>query len=598
MNILYCGDSNTEKGIMLSVLTLLEHSREPHHIYLLTMSYMSYSPISTTFAARLEGILRRDGNGGFARRIDCTGIFRNELPLANLDTRFTPYCMLRLWADLVPGLPDRLLYLDYDVVCKGDFSVFYYQDLTDIEYIAVPDYYGQLVYSYQTAWHGRYVNSGVMLLNMKIIRYTGLLKKCRKLCAIQRMFLPDQHALNRSATSVKIAGRKYNDQRRTCRDTIFRHFSTTFRLFPTFHTVSVKPWETEKMHLILKDYSLDKQLLTMKKEMNAVQHYNNAGGRKETIPVFYAIDDSYAPWLAVSVSSLIQNSSPRYDYHIIILNQRLSEENIRQISLLSKDGCKIEFVPMKEKFEGIESDFIGNCLRADYFTMTIYFRLFIPDMFPQYRKGIYLDSDTVIPGDIAKLYETQLGDNLIGACPDFSIQEIKPMTDYVVKAVGVDRPTEYINSGVLLMDLEKLRQVRIGERFLELLNRYHFDCIAPDQDYINALCKGKILFLGEEWDAMPNDNKPPLENPRIIHYNLFAKPWCYDNIQYADYFWFYAGTSGYYERIRSFKDNYPARQRSSDTESLNRLIGRAQMLSELPDGTFRGVFEKGKETRL
>lgn len=134
--------------------------------------------------------------------------------------------------------------------------------------------------------------------------------------------------------------------------------------------------------------------------------------------------------------------------------------------------------------------------------------------------------------------------------------------------------------------------------FFELLNRYHFDCVAPDQDYINAMCKGRILFLGEEWDAMPNDSKPVLENPQVIHYNLFAKPWCYDGIQYADFFWHYAEVSGYYDQIRDFKDGYPEERRRADSESLERLVGRARMLSELSKDTFRAVFDSGIEARL
>ena len=598
MNLLYCGDRGTEKGIMLSVLSLMEHVSEPLHIYLMTMTWEKYRPISIAFSSRLEGILRRDGHGGFVRRIDSTSVFKANPPLANLQTRFTPYCMLRLYADLVPGLPDRLLYLDYDVVCLSDCIVFYNQELDGVEYVAVPDYYGQRVYSRQTAWHGKYINSGVLLMNMAMIREWGLFTECRERCRAEKMFLPDQHALNRSALSASIAPRRYNDQRRTHSDTVFRHYSTTFRVFPWIHTLAVKPWETEKMHKYLKDYSMDSLVNIMEKEMKAVAGYENLAPEKETIPVFFTIDDNYAPWLAVAIRSITQNSSPRYNYHIIVLHENLSEGHRQRIQALSAPGFEVELIPMQEKFEGIESDFIGNKLRADYFTLTIYFRLFIPDMFPQYSRGIYLDSDIVVPGDLARLYETNLGDNLIGACPDFSIQEVKPLTDYVEKAVGVDRAIEYINSGILLMNLEKLRQVQLGQRFLELLNKYHFDCIAPDQDYLNALCKGKIKFLPEEWDAMPNDHKPELPNPQIIHYNLFAKPWCYDNIQYADYFWYYAASSGYEEVIRLYKDNYSEEQKKSDAESLERLVGRGQMLSELPGGTFRGIFNTGKEARL
>lgn len=587
MNILYCGDENTQRGIMLSVLTLLEHVREPLCVYMLTMSYQGRRPVSRDFASRIGRLVR--GKGGQSRLIDCTDMFAADPPVANLGTRFTPYCMLRLYSDLVPGLPGRILYLDYDVVCQKDCSEFYHQPLEGVEFVGVPDYYGRWFYSRMRPRHGRYLNSGVLLMNLDEIRKTGLMQKCRDLCRRKRMFLPDQHALNLSAVSARIAPRRYNDQRRTHPDTVFRHYSTTWRAFPWAHTVSVKPWQTAKMHKQLKDYSLDKTIKIMEREMT----------RRTTIPVFFTIDDNYAPWLAVAINSIIRGSSTeKYDYHITVLHQGISEEHIRRISSLSKEHFEIEFLPMKETFDGIEADFMGNKLRADYFTLTIYFRIFIPDMFPQYDKGIYLDSDIVVPGDLSKLYEVQLGDNLIAACPDYSIQEIPPFVEYVEKYVGVDKAIEYINSGILLMNLGKLREAHLGTRFLELLNKYHFDSIAPDQDYFNALCKGKIVFLGPEWDAMPNDNHPELEAPQLIHYNLFAKPWCYDGIQYAGYFWRYAETSGYIDEIRHFKDNYSPEQKASDSESIKRMGERGAMLSARAEGSFRQIFDSGAERRL
>ena len=197
---------------------------------------------------------------------------------------------------------------------------------------------------------------------------------------------------------------------------------------------------------------------------------------------------------------------------------------------LETKNLRIRFVSMDKGLESI-TDRKENKLRCDYFTLTIYYRLFIPEMFPEYDKGIYIDSDVVIEGDISKLYNMDLGDNTIGACMDNSIKDIEPLVKYVQGAVGV-KMEEYINSGMLLMNIEEMRKRKFSAKFLELLNKYHFDSVAPDQDYINAICNGKIKYLNEEWDAMPNDQRKELENPKIIHYNLLFKPWCYDNIQY------------------------------------------------------------------
>ena len=147
------------------------------------------------------------------------------------------------------------------------------------------------------------------------------------------------------------------------------------------------------------------------------------------------------------------------------------------------------------------------------------------------------------------------------------------------------------------MNLKKLRELKFDAHFLHLLNTYHFDCIAPDQDYLNAVCNGKIYYLDECWDAMPNDNNPPLENPKIIHYNLFAKPWCYDNIQYADEFWKYAQDSGYLEELKEFKKNYSDEQKKSDSECLELLIKRGDQIPG-DEITFKKIAEKGVKIRI
>lgn len=147
------------------------------------------------------------------------------------------------------------------------------------------------------------------------------------------------------------------------------------------------------------------------------------------------------------------------------------------------------------------------------------------------------------------------------------------------------------------MNLKAMREKQFSKRFLELLNTYHFDCIAPDQDYLNAMCNGKILYLNEEWDAMPNDAREPLESPMLIHYNLFQKPWCYDNIQYADYFWKYAKKSKYYNEIVEFKNNYSEEQKQSDKECLGVLVNKGGEMKN-NEVTFKKVLENGEKIRI
>lgn len=313
------------------------------------------------------------------------------------------------------------------------------------------------------------------------------------------------------------------------------------------------------------------------------------------IPIFFTIDDSYAPFLAVALNSAIKNSDPQRNYKAIVLYQDLGADNISRLQSLQTENFKIELMPIRANMEDLD-DRMSNRLRCDYFTLTIYFRLFIPSMFPQYDKGIYIDSDVVLTDDIAKLFDIDIGENYIGACNDLSIADIPPLVAYTEKAVGVNAK-EYINSGVLLMNLKKMRDDDLEGHFLVLLNKYHFDSIAPDQDYLNAMCNGKIYYLEEKWDTMPNDAKPMLTETSLIHYNLFSKPWCYDGIQYEEQFWNYAQDCGFIDEICKFKSGYTEDKKKADSECLELLVRRGMEIPE-NDITFKKMNEKGVRIRL
>lgn len=313
------------------------------------------------------------------------------------------------------------------------------------------------------------------------------------------------------------------------------------------------------------------------------------------IPVFFTIDNGYAPFLAVALSSAVKNASKDRLYHAIVLHEGVTEENRRKLASLATRNFKIDIVPMKNDFDALD-DRMSNRLRCDYFTLTIYFRLFIPAMYPQYDKAIYIDSDVVIADDLAKLFDIDIGDNLIGACNDLSIADVPPLVAYTENAIGV-KAHEYINSGVLLMNLKKLREERFEEHFLNLLNTYHFDSIAPDQDYINAICNGKIFYLDKRFDAMPNNARVECENPVIIHYNLFEKPWCYDNIQYESVFWKYAENSGFIDEIKKYKENYTDDKKQADKECLELLVRRGMEIPE-EKTTFKKMKESGVKITL
>lgn len=291
---------------------------------------------------------------------------------------------------------------------------------------------------------------------------------------------------------------------------------------------------------------------------------------KMPVPIFFTIDNKYAPYMAVALYSLMENANPKYDYTVYIIYQSLSEENKKRIMDMRKDNFEIIFKQMSDTIHGITGDKMGK-LRCDYGTYTIYYRLFIADMFPQYDKGLYLDSDIVVPGDIAELCLTDLRGKIIGACADSSIAGEDIFINYMENGVGVSR-YKYINSGILLMNLQKMREVELSKHFLKLLNTYCFDTIAPDQDYLNAMCSGNIFYLNEAWDAMPRHDKPQMDAPKLVHYNLFNKPWCYWGVQYESYFWEAANQTPFLEELLEYRDTYGIDRRMHDHESMGQLM--------------------------
>ncbi|MCD7717248.1 MAG: hypothetical protein LUI39_12500 [Lachnospiraceae bacterium] len=260
MNVLYCGDKNIEDGLVISVLSLLKHTAEPLHIFVMTMDLVLKTgrirPVSQETIGYLDNLLKKQNEGNSAVRIDATELFRAAPPLANMETRFTPCCMLRLYADLIPDMPDRILYLDNDVVCRKGFEGFYHQEMSDFELAGVPDYYGKWFFR-KNLFHMDYINSGVLLLNLARIRETGLFAQCRALCSEKKMFMPDQSAINKLAAQKKLCCRIYNEQRRLHEKTVFQHFTTSFRFFPWVHTLTVKPWQIKQVHEKLKLHEYD-----------------------------------------------------------------------------------------------------------------------------------------------------------------------------------------------------------------------------------------------------------------------------------------------------------------------------------------------------
>ena len=287
----------------------------------------------------------------------------------------------------------------------------------------------------------------------------------------------------------------------------------------------------------------------------------------QEIPIFYACDDKFVNYAVVSIHSLIMNANKEYQYKIHILNTGFLAESKAKLEALAEENVEICFEDVTKRMEEIQD----RLPLRDYYSMTTYYRIFMADMFPHYKKAIYIDSDTVVLGDISEMYLYDLEDNLVGAVTDQVIVQEHVYSKYTRKVLGI-RPEKYFNAGVLLMNCEMFRREKVLERFVELVNLYTF-VVAQDQDYLNIICKDKVLWMHPKWNVEALEKIVcEEEEMAIIHYNLVSKPWHYPECRFHEYFWNYASLTNVYEEILKEAEEYTDEQREKDAYSGERLM--------------------------
>ncbi len=301
----------------------------------------------------------------------------------------------------------------------------------------------------------------------------------------------------------------------------------------------------------------------------------------KAVPVFLTINSAYALYAAASIHSLMQHTNPNRYYRVIILHDGLNFiTRIRLRSLVTKN-CAIQFKKMTRSLH--LKAIIAYCTRrqkgaGDFFSSAVYYyRAFIPVLFPIYKKAVYIDSDTILRGDIGELYDIDLGDKVLAAMVDPKVTMIPEFRNYVDKALNVPH-TEYVNSGVQVMDLKKMRKIRYLSTMIELIKEYDADLVAPDQDYLNVILKGQILHLSEIWNAEPRENLS--KDVKLIHFNLFNKPWHYKNVPCERYFWEAAKGTGFYGDLKRQQASFDEEKQKQDHEKVEALIKKAEKLSK------------------
>ena len=260
INLLLCGNEKVFDGALTELISITNRAKEPINCYIFTMDVTRIKPEYTCIKDEqvefLDYVVKKKNIENKVTKVDVTEIYEKEFANSKNENAYcTPYTLIRLLADLVPDMPDKLLYLDIDMMAGGDISNLYNIDIDGFEYAAVKEKYG--------CWIIRpdYINAGMLLMNMKKIRETGLLKKARALIKKRKLPFADQDAIFWSTTKKKILPRIYNEQSKfNKKDTIICHFCKRLMFKPYPHTENYKQWQIDEIHKYLKCYYFDKDL--------------------------------------------------------------------------------------------------------------------------------------------------------------------------------------------------------------------------------------------------------------------------------------------------------------------------------------------------
>lgn len=290
---------------------------------------------------------------------------------------------------------------------------------------------------------------------------------------------------------------------------------------------------------------------------------------KKEIPIVFAVDDNYAPFLTVALNSILKNLNFNYFLKVFVLNTGLSKINEKRIVELAENyssDVNIEYIDVTKSLDGISD----KMHLRDYYTNAIYYRIFIPTLLPSYDKIIYVDCDMVFLSDVSQLYKVELGDNLIAAVHEEAMTSYDCFGKYSEEFLDVPKD-DYFNSGLLVINAKKYREENVEKKFIDLMLTHKFE-VAPDQDYLNVLCKGKVKLLDIGWNKTPIPEKVFNDNAlKIIHYKLNFKPWHYQGVKYEEYFWEYAKNTPFYDDLIKMRDSYSDKEKQRDAVAFSAL---------------------------
>lgn len=147
INLLLCGNERVFDGALTELISITNKTKEAINCYIFTMDISRMKPEYTCITDEqvefLNSVIKEKNSQNNVVKIDVTSLYKQEFENCKNENAYcTPYTLLRLLADLIPNIPDKLLYLDIDMMAAGDIKQLYDIDITDYEYGAVKEKYG------------------------------------------------------------------------------------------------------------------------------------------------------------------------------------------------------------------------------------------------------------------------------------------------------------------------------------------------------------------------------------------------------------------------------------------------------------------------
>ena len=280
---------------------------------------------------------------------------------------------------------------------------------------------------------------------------------------------------------------------------------------------------------------------------------------KDAVAIMLATDDNYAPYASVMIQSIKENASANRNYDIVVVGS-LSDNNKKLLEGMAKENIAIRVVDINPLVESIGVSIFALTL---HFTIETYYRFFIPRLFSQYEKVLYLDVDMVALHDVAELFDTDMGDNWWAVTNDRPVTVMRSVpgtwhkdtfAPYLTKTLKMDSESGYFQAGVMLWNVRQCLQDNVFEQLIDKLKVIGTPKYV-DQDVMNSLANGKhIRWFPSHWNAQtwcPQEivDHSYFDSAYIIHFGGATKPWHDPNLAYADKFWQYAKKTPFYEQI-------------------------------------------------